>query len=284
MQDIVDQTLNSGGASASSATPEPTPEPTPSLPASTTVGEGNLYIQQLAANTISKLELSGKDPFRQVQSVYEHLIANTTFAPPVGLDSWQLHQSVQPSYLENRALSPLAYGIGSCEDYAAAMVVLLRELGFEARYVPGITISVAGDFVDHAWAAVQIQGNWYHLDPQLEDNIMKNSLLRYRYFLKTDKEMLVDHRWGKNLLEYGGLTKEQQQEVEKNYLLPPCKREYPAVTPAKLASPPPPNIGAITTQIAAERAAYEAAHGKLAPVTLNITPPVFGNAGYGPPD
>ena len=32
----------------------------------------------------------------------------------------------------------------------------------------------------------------------------------------------------------------------------------------------------------AEIAAWEAEHGKLAPIQLNITPPVFGFEGYGP--
>ena len=72
--------------------------------------------------------------------------------------------------------------LGSCEDYAAALTVLLQEMGLEAVYVAGLTISVEGDFVDHAWTAVQLRGEWYHLDAQLEDNILRNDFLTYRYF------------------------------------------------------------------------------------------------------
>ncbi|MEG1942768.1 MAG: transglutaminase family protein, partial [Angelakisella sp.] len=203
---------------------------------------------------------------------------------PVGLDSWQLHGGAQPDYIENHALSPLAYGIGSCEDFACAMVVLLRQMGFEARYVPGITISVNGDFVDHAWAAVCLRDSWYHLDPQLEDNVTREDTLRYRYFLKTDKEMLADHRWGESLIACAQLSAEQKQEIEKNYLLPACNKQYSSPPPKKLGSAPRPNIGAVTSRLAAERTAYEAANGKLPAVVLDLTPPVFGNMGYGPPD
>lgn len=282
-----------------SQTPQPAPRPpsqsaTPSKPTTPTVpsisttptmeNTGNSYIRGLVDTAVSKLDLEGKDDFGQVQAAYEYIIANTYFAPPLGLDSWQLHDGVQPNYIENRALSPLAYGIGSCEDYACAMAEVLRALGFEARYVPGITISVRGDFVDHAWTAVRIHDDWYHLDPQLEDNIMRNGLLRYRYFLKTDKEMLVDHRWGKNLIEYAQLTGERKREVEREYILPVCDRQYPAVNSRELKSAPVPNIGMLTSQIADEREAYEAEYGKLPAITLKVTPPVFGNAGYGPPD
>lgn len=269
------------------ATPVPTPMAplNPSTPVQETGGQlSNPYIAKLADDTLAGLELEGRDDFGRIAAVYEHLIATTYFAPPLGLDSWQLYDGGTPNYTENRALSPLAYGVGSCEDYACAMVVLLERMGFQARYVPGITISVQGDFVDHAWAAVRVGESWYHLDPQLEDNIMKDGLLRYRYFLKTDREMLPDHRWGGNLLEYAQLTPKQRQEVEQNYLLPLCNREYSSPAPRTLDCLPRPNISALTTEISARRADYETTNGKLPRVTLDIVPPVFGNEGYGPPD
>jgi transglutaminase-like putative cysteine protease len=46
-------------------------------------------------------------------------------------------------------------------------------MGFEARYVPGLTYSIEGKLVPHAWAMVRLDGSWYHADPQLEDNIIK---------------------------------------------------------------------------------------------------------------
>ena len=248
-------------------------------------GEGNPYIRQLARDSIGAFLEPGLPDGQKVQAAYEYVIAHTSFAQPVGLDIWRVRGGGnQPSYLENRALSPLAFGLGSCEDYAAALCLLLEEMGFAAQYVPGITISVSGDFVDHAWCAVELEGQWYHLDPQLEDNIMKGDTLTYRYFLRSDAVMLADHRWGENLVEYGGLTSALIREVEKNYQLPACPVDWPRPAARELAQVPRPDRGAILDAVQAEKARYEEEHGGLPPLKLSVTPPVFGDAGYGPKD
>lgn len=108
-----------------------------------------------------------------------------------------------------------------CEDYAAALTLLLRGMGLEAQYVPGLTYSAEGNLVDHAWTMVKIDGVWYHLDSQLEDNISRRGSVRYRYFLKGDATLSGSHRWGQNLIASGLLTPEQNAEIAESYL-PPC--------------------------------------------------------------
>lgn len=217
----------------------------------------------------------GMEDTEKIQAAYEWVISSTTFAQPVGLDIWRYRgQTQQPNYLENRSLSPLLFGIGSCEDYAAALTVLLQEMGFEAMYVAGLTISVEGDFVDHAWTAVCLRGEWYHLDSQLEDNILKNNLLTYRYFLCSDDVMLADHRWGKNLLGLYSWTEKQQEEILK-YAPPECVREGLRPPPKKIEQKLV-NRAYIEAEIAKEQRAYEAQNGPLPPLELHTTPPVFG--------
>lgn len=242
-------------------------------------------IRALAREALEKFLRAEDTPAEQVRAAYEYVVANTCFAQPVGLEIWRVRGGGEtPSYLENRALSPLAYGIGSCEDYAAALCLLLEEMGFRTQYVPGITISVTGEFVDHAWCAVEMDGRWYHLDPQLEDNVMKKNIITYRYFLKSDETMLADHRWGRNLIQYARLTEEQIREVERDYLLPQCPADWPAPQAKLLEQAPPRNRGEALAAAAREIARYEENHGKLPPLELNVTPPVFGSDGYGPKD
>ncbi len=244
------------------------------------------YIRWLVQQTVKKIDRAGAQPSERVRGAYEYVIANTSFAKPVGLDIWRIRgtSTELPAYEENRALSPLAFGVGSCEDYACALVLLLEEMGFSARYIPGTTISVQGDFVDHAWVMVELEGQWYHLDPQLEDNIMKKDRLTYRYFLKSDKTMFTDHRWGRNLIQYSKLTPRQRQEVEKNYLFADCPSDWPAPEPKQLPQAAMPNYNVLLAEVEKERKAYEREHGKLTELELHVVPPVFGVEGYGPKD
>ncbi len=270
--------------------------PAPSLPdssadESSVSGESSLdltgreYIRSLAARMAEELQRPGMSDAEKIQAAYEEIIACTAFAPPVGWEIWRVRGGGEPpSYLENRALSPLAFGIGSCEDYAAALCLVLEEMGFSARYVPGLTISVQGPFVDHAWCAVELDGVWYHLDPQLEDNVMRENRLTYRYFLKSDQTMLADHRWGSNLLQYAALTPRQTEEVEKYYLLPDCPQDWPAPASKILQQADPPARAALEAEISREMTRYQDLHGPLPEAELNVCPPVFGWEGYGPKD
>ena len=237
---------------------------------------GNEYIRGLAADTAKKITAHGMSETQRALAAYEYIIANTFFADPVGLDIWRVRGGGElPTYIENRALSPLAFGIGSCEDYAAALVLLLESMGIEAQYVPGLTYSVDGALVDHAWTIAKIDGQWYHLDSQLEDNVTRENLLRYRYFMRSDDSMMASHRWGENLIATGLLTESQNSELRKNYFAGPCPQNAATPAPFVIRSAPPPNIGAVVASLEAEYTRYELANGSLPPLELNIITPVF---------
>lgn len=196
----------------------------------------NYYVLSLIDGFIeARVDKSG-DSYSQVYDVYKGLVEQTAFFDnkPVGLDVWRVKgdDTNYPTIMEIRTISPLAYGIGSCEDYAAATVTICERLGIEAVYVPGLTYSVEGKLVDHAWAMVKIEGEWYHVDPQLEDNIMrKTDIMRNRYFLKGDDTMKTDHRWG-TLVE---------SPSEYSLALPECPSDYAQTMPEQIRQSPTPS-------------------------------------------
>lgn len=240
----------------------------------------NDYIRGVTDEFIARLALDGKSDAEKILAAYRELVASTWFDDPIGLDVWRFRgeQSEPPPFIENRALSPLLFGIGSCEDYAAAMTVVLRRMGFEARYIPGLTISVERKYMDHAWAVVQLDGEWYHLDPQLEGNVMDRDMIGYRYFLKPDEWMRADHLWGENWISYGmagelPLTPEQIAEIRRDFTPPVCDTDFPAPPREKLNRLPPPDKAALTAELERER--LEAGQPPASDTALNIVPPVF---------
>lgn len=246
----------------------------------------NAYINGLVEQTAAKIEKPGMTEYERVKAAFDYMIENTVLDEPIGPALWRVHGGGEEPipFIEQRALSPLRFGVGMCEDYAAALTLLLRGLDLEAQYVPGLTYSLEGHLVDHAWTVVRIDGVWYHLDCQLEDNISRRGTVRYRYFLRSDATMAGSHLWGQRLIRSGLLTAEQNAELEANYLAPDCPRDYPTPEPHPLADTAVPNIEALRAQAWEEIAAYEAEYGPLPPMELNTTPPVFGLDGYGPAD
>lgn len=239
----------------------------------------NSFIKALADDRVAQLGAHASQGESAVRDIYHYLVENIYFTNPVGLDVWQYYaESQQPvSYLENRALSPLLFQIGSCEDFAAALVLLLRSAGFEAEYVAGYTLSVDQVYIDHAWAMVQLDGAWYHLDPQLEQNVTRDNRLTYRYYLRSDEEMEADHKWGENLIAYWpDIPKGEQEQIRLLYTPPLCPAQYKWKQPLQAQTiplPQKPNMADLEADIAARK--RQGKNQKISAVRLNVEPPIL---------
>lgn len=271
-----------------SGTDEPTPNPgkSQSSEADSDKIQVHPYLAGLIFDIVEEISTPEMSEYERAKAAFDYMIRNTYLDEPIGLNLWRIHGGgEQPiPYLEQRALSPLRYGVGMCEDYAAALTLLLRGMGLQAEYVPGLTYSAEGHLVDHAWTMVQIDGVWYHLDSQLEDNISRRGSVRYRYFLKSDTSMSASHRWGQNLIDSGLLTPEQNAQIAQNYLLPVCPQDYPTPERLELGETPVPDVEALRREAEDEIIAWERENGPLPQMELDTIPPVFGVAGYGPAD
>lgn len=234
------------------------------------------FIRGLAKAKVASFIDPSMDDFEKVQILYKYLVEEVYFAEPMGLDMWYYlsDETAIPSYVDNRSISPLLYGIGSCEDYAAAMVLLLEEAGLSAEYVAGYTYSKEGDYRDHAWTVVEIQGNWYHLDPQLERNSVKNDEILYRYFLKTDNQLIVDHRWGENLIEcWPEITEEDKINILENWTPPICDTERESTLREPILLSNPPNGNTLLDQIETQK--RQSGKAPMDTDLLQIEPPVL---------
>lgn len=83
-----------------------------------------------------------------------------------------------------------------CGGYAEAFNYLATLAGLDSRIVIGEGIS-EGETIGHAWNAVEIQGQWYQVDPTWDDPVMPEEEQRksYIYLNITDDEMDIDHNW-----------------------------------------------------------------------------------------
>lgn len=282
--------LPDGEEEAASPEPAPSPslseaEPFQEPPVRDDQEEGpHPYLKQLLEETAAGLVSPGMSQYDRAKAAFDYLIRCTSMEEPIGLELWRINGGGETPipFVEQRALSPLRFGVGMCEDYAAALTLLLREMGLSAQYVPGLTFSAEGNLVDHAWTVVEIDGVWYHLDSQLEDNISRRGSVRYKYFLRGDATLSGSHRWGQNLVDARLLTGEQNREIEENFLFPAAPRDYPTPERLTIAETPAPNLEALQKEAEAEIAAWEAENGPLPEMNLNTVPPVFGLEGYGP--
>lgn len=244
------------------------------------------YLKKLVSDIVKEITTPAMSEYEKTKAAFDYMITHVSMEEPIGLDLWRIYGGGEEPipFVEQRAISPLRFGVGMCEDYAAALTLVLRGMGLAAEYVPGLTYSAEGHLVDHAWTMVQIDGVWYHLDCQLEDNISRRGAVRYKYFLRGDATLSGSHRWGQNLIDSRLLTEEQNEEIRENYLTPAAPQDYPTPERLTIGETPAPDLAALQKEAAAELAAWETENGPLPEMELNTIPPVFGLTGYGPAD
>ena len=107
--------------------------------------------------------------------------------------------------IENHSMvGPLIKNMGVCDGFAKAAQYLCLKLNIPVVFVIGESrnMSVYGG---HAWLAVKIGGNYYHLDLSHDVCISEDlSTPRYSYFNVTDGEICKDHRWDR--VKYKGVV------------------------------------------------------------------------------
>lgn len=248
------------------------------------VHEAHPYLAGLVASIVEEISTPEMSEYEKTKAAFDYMITHVSMGEPVGLELWRIHGGGDTPipFVEQRALSPLRFGVGMCEDYAAALTLLLRGMGLSAEYVPGLTYSAEGHLVDHAWTIVEIDGIWYHLDSQLEDNISRHGAVRYKYFLRGDATLSGSHRWGQNLIGSRLLTEKQNEEIRENFSAPAAPQDYPTPERLVIETAAAPDLDALEKEAAGEISAWESKNGPLPEMELNTTPPVFGLEGYGP--
>ncbi len=113
------------------------------------------------------------DPLDQVLAVYTYFCLNYEY------DYTYTYRGVD-EIMES--------GTGLCEAYALAFRFAMDELGIPCAYVEGDTPAVY-----HAWNAVQLDGQWYWVDPTFDDYKADGYRVNRQYFLKSDEVFLATH-------------------------------------------------------------------------------------------
>lgn len=220
------------------------------------------FFDELADGIIAGLGLGeDADDTEKVLAAYRYVIARTVY---IEFDDERLTESWRyadrcgraPTIYQTTALGPLYYGIGTCEHFSAALMVLLERMGYQTLYVAGRTWSYDGRLVDHAWVMVCLEDVWYHIDPQLEDNVIRDGRIEYRYFLKGDADFLAHHVWGSGL----------PAPDEHGLALPACPQSAPALEAGTLQQDPAPDMNALLARADRMKQAAGQPPTRLAPV------------------
>ena len=237
------------------------------------------YIDKVVKEHVAKIEKPNMTEYEKVKAAFDYVLEIGYYADSPALDVWRWRTKADktPTREEMRGLNMLLFGAETCEGYAAALNMLLEEMGVETRYMTGLTYLAQGGLGYHSWSQVKIGGVWYHIDPDLEDARSKSGTVNYKYFLRSDEFMKKSHYWGQRLINKDILADEQEEEISKYYMGEKCPEDYPSPADSYIPVTKDPNVPAIQTELKKELKEYEDKYGKLEYMDLGTEPPVFIN-------
>jgi len=116
------------------------------------------------------------------------------------------------SYSYCSAEGALSRGLGTCEAYHRAYVMLLNKVGIQTGRIVGN---------GHVWTAVKIDNKWYQIDPTWNDAgyTDPNINLQHMYFAINDEIMSLVHNQHKSVAGYESTSLEQNYFIKSREIL-----------------------------------------------------------------
>ena len=131
-------------------------------------------------------------PYQKVKAVFDYMTVSNKYLRNHSLPGIKGYTDIY----QGKALYILTYHQGSCTDYSAAFMYMMRAIGFDCEVQYGQTSALAGGWTGHYWNNVIINGVEYIFDPQVEKNTMDGDIITYTRFCKTYAEMTKKYRKG----------------------------------------------------------------------------------------
>lgn len=151
-----------------------------------------MYLEELMPEIVD----DDMEPYDQLIACYDYIMDNTRYGSHTARLGTQVRDGVTcgqiySSYGEVEGFGAVALtaNVGMCNAYASAFILMAREIGLNAYLVEGETRSAGGGYAYHKWAEVNIDGNVYIFDPQLDQDLSAAGLPAYSVFCKTYDEI-----------------------------------------------------------------------------------------------
>lgn len=139
------------------------------------------------------------DNYDKLYACYKWIIDNSFYKYESGYTGqWNLTSNNYVNHRDQQVVS-FAHTIligknnqryGTCINYASALTLFARAIGFESYRIGGSTIRTNGTYGEHYWTLIIIDGVWYNFDAQIADD--STWAKPENYFGKTRSE------WEKN--------------------------------------------------------------------------------------
>lgn len=145
------------------------------------------YDAQMRA-ILAKIITAGMSEREKIKAVHDYMVM--TYRYDLSFQSGTYDEAGYRFYglLRNKT--------GVCQAYAELFYLLMSYEDIKCELVFGTADGGSGVYGAHAWNVVYPGGERLHVDVTFDDPVPdRDSVVFYDYFLKTDAQMSIDHKW-----------------------------------------------------------------------------------------
>lgn len=144
------------------------------------INEINKYVDA----RISELYQENADSYENLKKIHDYIVNNTKY-------DVERNDTGNSKYESFSAYGPVVEGFATCNGYADLMAIFLEKLGFENYKIATTDEEISYESNGHIWNAVNIDGEWLHLDLTWDDPVSSDGkdYIYHKYFLVTTEEM-----------------------------------------------------------------------------------------------
>ncbi|NLG11263.1 MAG: hypothetical protein GX562_07035 [Coriobacteriaceae bacterium] len=146
---------------------------------------GNLIDRVLRSITYEEMS-----NFDKLRAVYEYLIINFDYG----------YLTTSSYAREARVYAALTENIGTCYEYSSTLFTIARQIGLPVYIVEGTTQLASGDYGEHYWNEIDVGGNVYVLDANVDDSIAsRKGCIWYYSFCRAYAQIPDQYRGGSRI-------------------------------------------------------------------------------------
>lgn len=116
-------------------------------------------LDELVQQVLSEIITEDMDALERLETAYYYTVKNFSYL------KGQIHEKGDISWYNDAALFMLENGCGNCYGFAATFCHLAKAMGFDAVVYSGTIASAASP---HGWVEIDIDGETYIFDPEME--------------------------------------------------------------------------------------------------------------------
>lgn len=154
-------------------------------------------VEDLVSRKVSELTTPDMDTYHKMKACFDYLTKNMVYSSAYRYMDTVIDDSVtcgdvyrQYGEVEGTGAVALTTNRGQCDGYSAAFLLMARQIGLEGRLVDGMTRRRGGGYTYHKWAEIDLNGQTYVFDPQIEQTLARiGSYPEYYVFCKTYDEV-----------------------------------------------------------------------------------------------